>query len=327
MEKTIGKRIAENRRRLGLTQDQLAEKLGVTAQAVSKWENDLSCPDIGTLPALAAIFGITTDELLGKDSEEKVYPAELTTDEDTDKDNGTWEFHYNTEKKTSIMIALWVLLTGGLLLAAKLLHLNCDLWDLAWPCGILVFGLFGLFSRFSFFRLGCALFGGYFLLKNLTLPVPDLWNLALPIFLVLFGLSLLLDALRKPRKSRFSMSHGGINVNYEVDGTRFTCEQSFGEKHQRVDLPQLSGGRLDLSFGEMTVDLSGCGSIDDGCKLEADCSFGDMTILIPRKYRALLQIDHAFANAAMHGQPDPDASATIYITGSVSFGQIVVKYI
>ena len=64
MEQTLGKRIVHHRKRLGLTQDQLAEKLGVTAQAVSKWENDQSCPDIATLPKLAQIFGITVDELL-----------------------------------------------------------------------------------------------------------------------------------------------------------------------------------------------------------------------------------------------------------------------
>ena len=52
MEHTIGKRIMENRKRFGLTQDALAEQLGVTAQAVSKWENDQSCPDITTLPTL-----------------------------------------------------------------------------------------------------------------------------------------------------------------------------------------------------------------------------------------------------------------------------------
>ena len=46
MEKTLGKRIMLHRKALGLTQEQLAEKLGVTAQAVSKWENDQSCPDI-----------------------------------------------------------------------------------------------------------------------------------------------------------------------------------------------------------------------------------------------------------------------------------------
>ena len=65
MEETIGKRISSNRKRLALTQEQLAEKLGVTAQAVSKWENDQSCPDIAMLPRLAEIFSISTDELLG----------------------------------------------------------------------------------------------------------------------------------------------------------------------------------------------------------------------------------------------------------------------
>jgi len=68
MEQTLGNRISENRKRLGLTQDALAEKLGVTAQAVSKWENDQSCPDISTLPRLARILGVSTDTLLGMES-------------------------------------------------------------------------------------------------------------------------------------------------------------------------------------------------------------------------------------------------------------------
>lgn len=59
MEETLGKRIVFHRKRLGLTQDALAELMGVTAQAVSKWENDQSCPDIGALPKLAEIFGIS----------------------------------------------------------------------------------------------------------------------------------------------------------------------------------------------------------------------------------------------------------------------------
>ena len=65
MEQTLGKRIMENRKRLGWTQDRLAEQMGVSAQAVSKWENDQSCPDISLLPKLAELFGITVDELLG----------------------------------------------------------------------------------------------------------------------------------------------------------------------------------------------------------------------------------------------------------------------
>ena len=63
---TMGKRIADLRKQKGMTQEQLANQVGVTAQAVSKWENDLSCPDISVLPQLAEMLGVTTDELLGK---------------------------------------------------------------------------------------------------------------------------------------------------------------------------------------------------------------------------------------------------------------------
>ena len=64
---TIGTIIASNRKRLGLTQDGLAQQLGVTNQAVSKWELDQSCPDILLLPKIADIFGITIDELFGRE--------------------------------------------------------------------------------------------------------------------------------------------------------------------------------------------------------------------------------------------------------------------
>ncbi len=64
MNETIGNRIAKLRKENRLSQETLAEKLGVSAQAVSKWENDQSCPDISLLPLLANTFGVTVDELL-----------------------------------------------------------------------------------------------------------------------------------------------------------------------------------------------------------------------------------------------------------------------
>lgn len=69
MNQTLGSRIAELRRKKNMTQEELAAELGVTPQAVSKWENDLSCPDIALLPQLARLFGVTTDELLGNQSQ------------------------------------------------------------------------------------------------------------------------------------------------------------------------------------------------------------------------------------------------------------------
>lgn len=63
---TLGKNIAQNRKRLGLTQDALAQKLGITNQSVSKWESDQSCPDVQLLPVLADLFGVSLDALFGR---------------------------------------------------------------------------------------------------------------------------------------------------------------------------------------------------------------------------------------------------------------------
>ena len=73
MEMTIGKRIAALRKEKGMTQEELSQKMEVSAQAVSKWENDQTCPDITSLPKLAKILGVTVDELLsGKEETEPV---------------------------------------------------------------------------------------------------------------------------------------------------------------------------------------------------------------------------------------------------------------
>ena len=77
MNETIGNRITKYRKTKKLTQEALAEQLGVSSQAVSKWENDLSCPDIGLLPKLCGVLGITTDELLmGRSDEVRLVPVE-----------------------------------------------------------------------------------------------------------------------------------------------------------------------------------------------------------------------------------------------------------
>lgn len=64
MKKTLGTRIAELRKQQGMTQLELAEKMGVTDKAVSKWERDLSCPDIHSLPNLAEVLGVEVEELM-----------------------------------------------------------------------------------------------------------------------------------------------------------------------------------------------------------------------------------------------------------------------
>ncbi len=71
----LGNNISERRKAKGMTQEELAANLGVSPQAVSKWENNLSCPDISLLPEISKLFGISVDELLG------VVPAEVKAEQ------------------------------------------------------------------------------------------------------------------------------------------------------------------------------------------------------------------------------------------------------
>lgn len=69
-KQTLGAMIASLRKKNGMTQLELAERMGVTDKAVSKWERDLSCPDVNTIPRLAEVFGISVDELMQIKTEE-----------------------------------------------------------------------------------------------------------------------------------------------------------------------------------------------------------------------------------------------------------------
>ena len=76
----LGKKIRQLRFRAKLTQEQLANRLGIAPQSVSKWENAASMPDITTLPLLAEVFGVTIDELFDLTSEQRLSRIENSLD-------------------------------------------------------------------------------------------------------------------------------------------------------------------------------------------------------------------------------------------------------
>ena len=80
-ELRMGARIARYRKENGLTQEALANRLGVTNQAVSKWEGDVCCPDIQLLPELADALGLSLDALFGRETPEP--PAAEKVKEET----------------------------------------------------------------------------------------------------------------------------------------------------------------------------------------------------------------------------------------------------
>lgn len=333
MDETLGKRIVSNRKRLGITQERLAEQLGITAQAVSKWENDQSCPDITMLPKLAEIFGITTDALLGITHPEQQKPPETKPVTENSDSSHKLEVHWDTERKNNIILAVWIMLTAGCLFVANRSDLDVSLWDILWTNGLITFGIFGIFKKFSFFWLGSTLLGAYFLLDKLN-AMPDFFSrdLLLPVFLLLFGLSLLLNAICKPKKPTISITHNGEPGINSISGCNisddsFDIECAFGEKNQIIELSEFRHGNVDLSFGNITLDLTAVEHFMQGCSLDADCAFGKLTILVPRNIIVELDKDSAFGSVDIQGNHDTNVISSIRIDADVSFGQINIKYI
>ena len=68
---TFGQKIKSLRREAKMTQENLAELLSISPQAISRWETDVAMPDISLLPPLANLFNVTTDYLLGMETYQK----------------------------------------------------------------------------------------------------------------------------------------------------------------------------------------------------------------------------------------------------------------
>ena len=133
---TLGERIAYYRGALGLSQGELAEKLGVSRQAVSKWETDAGLPDLDRLIALSGLFDITLDELV-KGAAPSPAPADGTQAAAFPPEASPAAAEKPAEKLASggQKTVGYILLGVGLLCAVLALFLN---WALLIPAGYLL---------------------------------------------------------------------------------------------------------------------------------------------------------------------------------------------
>ncbi len=111
MKINIGNKIRTLRKKQGINQEQLAERIGVSFQAVSKWENDIAMPDITLVPVIAQYFGVSIDELLSYDSAEKdeeieriVYEAAECRETDPEKGRAILEEGLNKYPENDILL-------------------------------------------------------------------------------------------------------------------------------------------------------------------------------------------------------------------------------
>lgn len=125
---TIGEKIYTLRTKCGMTQEQLAEKMGVSRQAISKWESCMSIPELSKLKMLANLFQVTLDELM----DEK--PLEETTVDVEEKNENLKndDKAYKSLKIANLIQAAAIVLLGAtvIVLSFHLKSIKDDIWEL-----------------------------------------------------------------------------------------------------------------------------------------------------------------------------------------------------
>lgn len=341
---TMGKRIAAQRKKKGITQEQLSQRLGVTPQAVSKWENDLSCPDISILPALARELDVSVDALLGQAEPEKqpekkqyiVISKETEGEDDTMKKEKSFSILLNLNNKWGILLLSLLLVGAGVLFLLQefgvvTLASDISLWGIIWPLLVFAGGLSSLPSSFNACTVGVTVFGLYKFLYNLGL-LPVSWNLtwsmAWPIILILVGLTVLQSALFPEKKHAHKGSvPGGKNnpvssCTYQDGILKVECD--FGYMSPAPTGPFI-GGNVEVNFGTCQLDLTQCESFAENSTLRGEVNFGELTVIVPSYVKVLLDSESAFGSCSAPAS-DENTTCTMTVKGESNFGHLQVKY-
>lgn len=330
---TMGRRIADLRKQKGMTQEQLANQVGVTAQAVSKWENDLSCPDISVLPQLSEALGVTTDELLGKEP--------LRTLSVKDAAPGSRERNVtvslNLNKWEKVLFALLLVGIGAAFMLNSLhvisLGTGITFWSVLWPFCLTCLGVMLCRKDFSPLSLGIALLGLFMLLFNMGI-IPQqyrlTWGMIWPAALILIGLTVLFGYLFPKRKGEgegfFHVEKGDPVFECVEEGGFVNVEAAFSTQTKKVTGNEpFRGAKMDVSFGALTFDLTEA-MIENGATIDADVSFGSLILRLPASVGVKSESSAAFGGVSCPAG-DPNAEIKINLKGDVSFGKIEVEYV
>ncbi len=234
-----------------------------------------------------------------------------------------------------IWFGVFVALSGLAFLCAEFIAVPFKPWAVIWSAVILALGVLWMIRRFSFFALGVALLGLYYLMKNLgaAMPFELSWGIAIPVFLILLGLTVLWDHLfpRKndkdwedwSRHSDFAKRHA--STAFSDDEGRVSMRTSFAENSYSTTSDTFRGGNVIVSFGHGVLDLRSIKSVEEGAVLSLDVSFGCGEVWLPLCLRVDSDVSKSLGDVEIHGASYPDAKL-IRIAGNVSFGSIEIQY-
>ena len=321
---TLGKRIMALRKTAGMTQEQVAERLGVSPQAVSKWENDISCPDVTMIPRIAQLFNISTDELLGLKAS-AVRPADASSG--SHKNGGGSRSSSATH---GIGFGLLLIVLGRAYLVSRKMNTTFNIWGILWPTVLFGLGIASALEHRSAFFLGVAGIGFYYLLFNLgqKMPFEMSWGVAIPFALILFGIDMVLKKRFSSFFDRNDSQHwdGGKRAvrSFSCENGFVSCSSVFCENILSAEAGHITGGRIKTAFGHCVLDLSAC-TFAPETHFSIETSFGSLELILPRNVRVNSSVEAAFGGVETKGHPD-NADAMLDLCGSTAFGTTQIRY-
>ncbi len=166
MDVSIGNRLYQYRRKSGLSQEELAAKLGVSRQAVSKWERAEAAPDTDNLINLSKIYGVTLDELINTDPADSAARSSDSSDDEINTDDNSEKKNVVKNEITKKLMVSRLPITLITVFIYLVLGFFFDLWHPGWIVFIMIPVLMSFISaiqnknalRFFYPVLVCAVY-------------------------------------------------------------------------------------------------------------------------------------------------------------------------
>jgi predicted membrane protein len=206
-----------------------------------------------------------------------------------------------------------------------------------WPIFIVMWGV-SMFDRtkspvMSVWALALIAWGVLLTLGNLQI-IHVTGSIFWPVMLIAFGVSMLVSPIHFREWPERIRLHGQSRHQSQKEsffGNKLQASLVFGSLNRRVETQQFEGGKLDVVFGSIELDLSGASisSPDRRAALEANAVFGGIEITVPRTWKVVMKNTAVFGGCddqTVPPRPEPGLEpVTLVITGAAVFGGVEIR--
>ena len=111
------------------------------------------------------------------------------------------------------------------------------------------------------------------------------------------------------------------------DQEMFSCENIFGSAIRYMDSDDFRRAHLENTFGSLTVYFDNAIIQGESAHVDIENTFGETVLYIPKEWKTVIQMEHAFGSVQEHGKPVGSSQATLFLCGETNFGAVEIHYV